>query len=254
MATQHVQALDRLIDLLEAVAEGPSSLTEIARRTRLSTPTAYRLLGGLVAQQLVIRDPESATFRLGPGFLVLAPGSVSGIGAVPSLGRSILDRLAASTGETAALHEQQGDECVVMEAVHHLDTIHYRANSGTRAPLHDGAAGIVLLAFSETQAGRAVVEGQRSTRGATVAHALERRLRDCRRDGFALSIGEHVRDAAAVSVPVRGGRHLLALSILGPRDRLPTPTLMRFLPELHEAARVFGVVLDGGVAIQTESA
>src|ERR1700757_1459362 len=117
MANDRVQVIDRSIDLLEALAQGPSSLTEICRQTGLSKGTAFRLLAGLSARGMVMKDPVGNSYVLGPGLLRLVQDALAGIGAVVTVGSNALRELSERTGETVALDVQVGVERVCVEEI-----------------------------------------------------------------------------------------------------------------------------------------
>lgn len=56
------------VRLLELLGEGPAyqQLTDLAERSHMSIPTVHRLLRSLVLAQLVVQDPRSSRYGLGP--------------------------------------------------------------------------------------------------------------------------------------------------------------------------------------------
>src|SRR5699024_4657443 len=56
------------VALLELLSEGPAyqQLTDLAERSRFSIPTVHRLLRSLVLADLVVQDPRSSRYALGP--------------------------------------------------------------------------------------------------------------------------------------------------------------------------------------------
>jgi DNA-binding IclR family transcriptional regulator len=67
--------------------------------------------------------------------------------------------------------------------------------------------------------------------------ALRQELETVRRQGYAMSTGERIPGAAAVSVPVHGLQGFLAsLSVLGPADRLQKRRRLELVPLLQETA------------------
>ena len=148
MEHEHVQVIDRSIDLLETLSEGPRSLTEVCRVTGLSKGTAFRLLAGLIARGMVMKDPVGSTYMLGPALFGLVQGALSGIGAIATVGRTALRELSEATGETVALHVQSGLERLNVEEVPSRHSIRYSSLASGVAPVHNASVGLVLLAFS----------------------------------------------------------------------------------------------------------
>jgi IclR family transcriptional regulator, KDG regulon repressor len=240
----HVQVIDRSIDLLETLSEGPRSLTDLCRVTGLPKGTAFRLLAGLAARGMVIKDPVGGTYMVGPALLGLLQGTLSGIGAIATVGQTALRELSESTGETVALHVQSGLERLNLEEVPSLQSIRYSSLAGAVAPVHNGSVGAVLLAFSPEKRCERTLDLLEASGEAFDRGAVEARLSKARRDRYAISIGERVPGATAISVPVQSHHMLLALSVLGPQPRLPVARLKSFLPEMRRAADRLVVVLD----------
>jgi DNA-binding IclR family transcriptional regulator len=242
-----VQVIERSFDILEALREGPRSLTEICRATLLSKGTTYRLLTGLAVRNVVIKDPLTANYMLGPGLLRLVQGAFLGIGAIATLGRNALERLTEATGETVALHVPAGIERVCIDEVPSPQVIRYTSGVGASAPLHVGSAGKVLLAFmDEGERERSLRLLERQTDGNSPPRSLRDTVRQTANEGFATSISERVEGASAISVPVRSSLLLMSLSVLGPTQRLPRSRLLEFLPPLRATAGGIAAILDEG--------
>jgi DNA-binding IclR family transcriptional regulator len=246
MAGGRVQVIERSLDLLEALSEGPRSLSAVCRTTGLSKATAFRLLAGLNHRGVVIKDPATATYMLGPGLLRLVHGAMTGLAAIAALGRAEIERLALVTGETVALHVQAGLERSCVDEVPSTQTIRYTSSVGSVARLDVGSAGQVLLAFMPAEErGRslALLEGRLREEGADPAR-LRRQIAAVGRQGWATSLGERVKGAAAISVPVGSRPLLLALSVLGPDTRLDKASLKAMLPEMQRTAAALAGLID----------
>jgi DNA-binding IclR family transcriptional regulator len=239
-----VQVIDRSIDLLEALSDGPRSLTEMSRATGIPKGTAFRLLAGLAARGMVIKDPVGSSYALGPGLLRLVQGALSGIGAIGTVGRAELEQLSEETGETVALHVQTGLERTCIQEIPSRHSIRYSALVGAVAPIQNGANGIVLLAFTADERRERTLELLDASGQELDRRALDGRLKKAQRDGWAISVAERVPGATAISVPVQSDHLLLALSVLGPEARLPPAVLKRFLPAMRRTAEHLVAVLD----------
>lgn len=239
--SNRVQSVERSIGILMALAEGARTLTDVTRATGLSKGTAFRLLASLNHEQLVVKDPASNVYLLGPGFLRMFQGVMGDLGSIATLARPVLQRLWASSRETVTLHVSLGAERICVAELPSPEPIRYISTVGATAPLHTGSAGKVLLAFMPPETRERTLAGLPLTAltEATITDAsvLRQELATVERQGWAMSSGERISGASAISVPVRdGSRIVAALSVLGPRDRLTPKACMDLLGELRAAA------------------
>src|ERR1700742_72478 len=108
--TSPVRAVTRAMDVLLSLEDGPQSLAQIADATGLTKPTAHRLLATLFRNQLVIQNPYTSDYMLGPGCLGIANAVLRGLGGLGLLAHEILERLAEVSQETVALHVPAGTQ------------------------------------------------------------------------------------------------------------------------------------------------
>lgn len=239
-----VKAVERSIDLLLLLAEAPMTLTEVGQRTRMSKSTVLRLLTTLGHGGLVVRDPVNKDYRLGPGCLRLGQGFITGKGGFEILGREALRHLWTSTGETIAVHIRLGRQRVCVDEIPSAQALRLVSGVGMAAPVHLGSAGRVLLAFLPPEDVTALMEGVAFGEGGfpvTSMAAFEAELATVRSRGYALSEGERVPGASAVSVPVHGPDGVIAaLSALGPGGRFTVDKRLAALEELASAAQAIG--------------
>jgi DNA-binding IclR family transcriptional regulator len=238
-----VRSVARATDILLALEHGPQSLGRVAHRTGLSKPTAHRLLASLSYRQMVIQDPQTGEYMLGPGSFGIADAVMRGVAGLGVLAGPVLERLSRETGETAALHVRAGLERVCIGQVPSPQPVRYTARVGAANPLHTGSMGKLLLAFSDDTE-RAELLDQLPLRAVTEATitdraTLEAALGQIRRRGYAVSHGERAIGVVAMSAPIfAADRQILAaLSILGPESRLTDSVLAGLRPLLLEAAR-----------------
>jgi DNA-binding IclR family transcriptional regulator len=253
MSDGRVQSVERGIDILMALANGPKTLTEVKIETGLSKGTAFRLLASLNYENLVVKEAHSNLYMLGPGFLRLFQGVMQGVGAITAVAKPALTSLWEETEETVTVHVRVGAERICIEELPSPQPIRYVSTLGAAAPLHVGSAGKVLIAFMES----AEMEKTLQTlpllpvTSATISDldALRAELDTVRRQGYAMSHGERIPGASAVSVPVRGLQGFLAsLSVLGPADRLPRKRRLELVPLLQSTAEGIGTALSSAGA------
>lgn len=258
--TNRVQAVERSIGILMALANGARTLTDVTRATGLSKGTAFRLLASLNYEQLVVKDPAANVYLLGPGFLRMFQGVMGDLGSIGTLARPQLEELWQRSGETVTLHVSIGAERICVAELPSPQPIRYVSTVGATAPLHVGSAGKVLLAFLDpTRLERTLAAlSLTAMTGATTTDpaVLRQELEAVARQGWAMSTGERITGASAISIPVSGGPGVLAsLSVLGPSDRLTAQARMALLPELERAAAgIEATLASGNLEIGDETA
>jgi DNA-binding IclR family transcriptional regulator len=247
--TSPVRAVARAMDVLLSLVDGPLSLARIAERTSLTKPTAHRLLATLGRDQLIIQDPSTSDYMLGPACLGIADSVLRGLGGLGMLARTTLEGLAETSRETVALHVPAGTQRVCVEQVPSPQPVRYTSTVGVAKPIYTGAMGKVLLAFMGDESRDELMRRMPFTRvtDATIVDRdeLGKQIRKAQVDGYSVSYGEQAEGVAAVSAPVFGinGHLLAALSVLGPANRLPRSTMEEIAPLVRKAAEEISVSL-----------
>jgi DNA-binding IclR family transcriptional regulator len=213
------QAVLRAITLLKAFtgARPELSLTDLARRARLNKTTAYRLITALESEGLVMRNPATDAYRLGPQMIALG-GHAMRANDLHFASHLELDALAQATGETATLEvlaAAQGgapeEVLILLEVVgrHVLGASQY---VGTRWPAATTSTGKVLLAHQPADLLARMA----------LPDALRQELPAIRQQGYAIADGDLEAGYLAIGAPVRSheGGVLAAISIGGPSSRL----------------------------------
>src|ERR1700753_1569078 len=149
--TSPVRAVTRAMDVLLSLEDGPQSLAKIADATGLTKPTAHRLLATLSRNQLVIQNPWTSDYMLGPGCLGIANAVLTGLGALGLMSQAILEGRAKASQESVALHVPAGTQRVCVAQVPSPQPVRYTADVGVAKPLYTGAMGKILLAFANEQ-------------------------------------------------------------------------------------------------------
>jgi DNA-binding IclR family transcriptional regulator len=240
--TTAVGTLDRIVDILNAVEAGARSYTDITRATRLSRPTAHRLIRALELHGFLLQA-GSAGYALGPRLLSLAASAMRDL-PLRDLAHPALERLAKSTGESAQLYVRDGDVRVCIDAVESESELRTIVAIGATLPLTKGSAGKVFLAWTADDDRKRVLAALPDD--ATIS--LARTIATTARRGWADSIGEREAGVASVSAPVFDGAATLvaAVSVSGPANRIGALRGRRYAPAVTDAARQIEAAL--GVA------
>ncbi len=221
--SSYVQSVDRAIALLRALAAsgGTASAPALAHRCGLNRATAYRLLVTLEQQSMVVRDPASGLFSLGPTISELQPGFRRQD--LAEQAQPVLERLSLETGETACLGVIRGDLVeYVAEVIPAI--IDEESWLGQRVHLHASSMGKAFLAFIEESRVDAIVgESMSRYTDSTITELtrLHAELAQTRLQGYAVCRGELEEGSWGVASPVIGahGEPVAVLCLWGPDNR-----------------------------------
>ncbi len=221
---------------------------EIARRLQLAPSTVGRILVELSKAQVVVQNPQTQRYSLSARVLRWARASQQ-LNSLRQMSLSILQALNQSTGETATLSILQGKNRLVLERVESPYAMRYVINPGDILPLHSGASGKIFLAFMDQKQREEILSdtGLPSFTDNTITdrQKLEEELRKIRQQGYAISIGERVRDTASVAAPVFNtrGEVVASISISGPLTRLNVQQLELYKDKVIQACRELSQVM-----------
>lgn len=211
------QSVERTVALLRELAGTGirgARLVDLAARVGIEYPTAHRIVGCLVQQRLVTKDPLTRHYSLGPLVYEL------GLAAKPRVDlrevcEPMLHRLAGKTGDTIFLNIRSGLDAVCVdrrEGNCPIKALVYEI--GARRPLGIGAGGLALLMplpWAEIQH----VIRQNTPRFAAYGKlsvpymlATLKRAHDC---GYVIASNVLVQGVTSVALPF-GGSHGLALA------------------------------------------
>ena len=222
-----MQSLDRGLGILEelSTAGQPLGITDLSRRLGLSKGSVSRFVTTLVQRNYVLRDPDTAKYRLGLRLIKLGHMAAAKLD-IRDLAQPVMARLHAATSETVHLTVLSDEGYMVF-----LDKLD--SNKGTRPniqlsahlPPHCVANGKAILAF------RPRTEAERILRGNLHRHTkttitrwpeMQVALDNVRRLGHAENHGEFRDDVSGIAAPIRDHTNLAvaALGISVPTNRM----------------------------------
>lgn len=202
--------LARGIELLTVMIDSDQDthgVRELAGRLEVSPSTVHRLLTDLEKLGLVGRT-ETGNYRLGLEFLRLAWTTVDRY-PLQEVSTDTLRELAEHSGETSffAIYGEQRQQMMFSLAVESSHPLRYTLPLKRWIPLYAGASGLAILAYLPADARRELLRKAHpalTERTVVDPVALERRLEDIVRDGYALTRGERIEGAVAIASPVFG--------------------------------------------------
>src|SRR5947199_2877264 len=226
-ALSRVQATERAFAVLNALADGPVGVTEVAERVDLPKSTAARMLASLAREGAVEQVPGGTRYRLGPRIETLATG-LGSMRSLVAIARPHLAELAASLGEAAGLSMPDGDE------VHYVDQVDsptpnpvgIRDWTGSPVPVHAVSSGLLFLAHRPAAAiDRYLAEPLTALTERTVTDptAVRDRLRAVALAGYAWVHDEFAMGISSVAAGIAdaSGEVVAAVHVHGPSYRFP---------------------------------
>lgn len=209
---------------------------ELADHLGASRSTVNRILARLVEERLVSRDASGA-YIVGPRLKVLSR-TLQEHHPLFMQGADILGRLSKETGATAllAIASPYPEECFVLVSREPDSPVRYTLKAGTRLPTHAGALGLAILARRGTEGLpenlKKFTDDSLDTRA-----RIQEALRTYSSIGAAVSIGQHIPDAAGVAVPISMNEHLIgSISLSRPRNEFDESAIPQTAELLRRAA------------------
>lgn len=238
------QSIDRAARILVRLVESEDAVTlsGVMEETRLPKTTAARLLRALERNGLAQRR-RGGGFRPGPVLVEYARRD-SAVGDLATLALPFLERLGATTGETAniAIPTPAGvARLAQVDSNHPLGAGNW---VGRRIPIHASSMGKVFMAFGAAQPpfGRLARLGPRTI---TSLEDLIAELEQVRHDGFATTWDELDEGLCSAAAPVTGARGsvIAAISVSAPTVRTSRPRLRTVAHQVVDEARALSELI-----------
>ena len=241
MATSKiVNSITKGADILRNLSEGIDRISDLSKNLQLSKSTAHRLLKTLEISELVMQDPITRRYYLGPLIPKLASRPIIAHQNLIICAFGEMKHLRDFSGETVVLHIRIGLERICLEEVESLENIKYTAGKGFVAPVYTGSAGKILLSELKNGELQLLVENLQlnpiGPHTVTDKKPLLKELEKVRKQGYATSFGERIHGSASISVPIENYICPVALSVLGPDNRFSLNMMMNVLKEMKKSA------------------
>jgi len=251
-----VQVLDRMLNILDVLAQSDSDLgpSELGEKLSLHRSTTHRLLKVLERHQLIRKSPVEGKYGLGIKLFELGNRVVSQFD-LGTRSQPFLRRLVDATGETAHVCVLNDAEMVSVANVEGPWTVRTPSTVGRRTPLHCTSVGKVLLAHLPKSEQSRLLDRltltRRTRRTIVTRAALEAELERVRRRGFGMDNEEIEDGLRCIGTPVFNhlGYVTAAISVAGPVFRM---TRQR-VPEIVRAVKAAGRDLSHDIGYRSES-
>jgi len=202
-----VEQASRVLFCLAASSSSHMSLPDICAQVGIHKSKAYSILQTLQKFGLVQRNPDRKGYSLGPSLITLSRKVLDDFD-VPRLAGPVLEELATKSGGTATLGLIADRKVYVVAKNEGGAGIGVSIRTGHRFPLTYGSHGKAIAAFLPKKELQLLLQDanlyfhgspEKLDRG-----RLEVELAQCRRDGFALDLGEVKPGLNSVATPVFG--------------------------------------------------
>jgi len=249
-AAEGTAALEKALDVLDAVGDSRTGLSqvELGQRLRLPRTTLYRLLGTLVGRGLLRRDPLRRVYCLGQRCFEYARNSYAMPDLVAAAGVE-LRALRDISGETTYLAALDGLEVVSLERCDGAHSQRSHTEPGQRKPLHCTSQGKAILAALPPEQREAIVReielAALTPRTITDRRRLHSELKLTATRGWSIDDEEIVTGTRCCGAAIidTQGQVRGAISVAGPAFRLSLERVALLGPEVAEAARRIGAQL-----------
>ncbi len=237
-----VPAVEQAMRILFQMAEAESShmsLTEIYGKADISKSKAFSILQTLKHFGVIQRDVDKKGYSLGPGLITLSRKVLDNFNA-PRLAEPLLMRLVKIAGGTATFGLIADDKVFVAAKYEEGTGIGVTIRVGQRFPLTYGSHGKAIVSFLPLKEQKSVLDGKKlyfhGTPEKFDRNRLDKELAACRRDGYALDIGDIKPGLNTVASPVLGinGAPIGYLAVIG---LFSARTVKNLGPSVSEAGK-----------------
>jgi DNA-binding IclR family transcriptional regulator len=218
-------SLERSTNILLCLSDGINTNTEIAKYCSYSTSTVHRLLKVLKNLNWVVQDSINRKYYLGPVINHLLSNQADThryllVNALQEMVR--LSHFSRETVSLTVMVQLRSSLLHFIPSEQELKIVEPDSAQGTQFAV--GATARVLLSQLDELEIKEVLNkvDMFGSRGKSAAErkALTAQLMDIKRKGYGVSYGERIVGAMCISAAVKNYSHPVALSILGPENRL----------------------------------
>src|SRR5699024_6443846 len=195
------------------------SISEIEKELEYPKSTIFRILNSLIKENFIVQHPDTQRYSIGVEFFRLGSIFQSNLD-IRGTSLPIMEELAESSLETVELNIIDGIERLCIEKIDSPQPVRNFVRIGDRHPLHLGASGKCLLAFTDTKNQEELLSEIRQEYKVDVPK-IRSELKLIQQNGYSLTKGERVPGSFAVSAPLYGesGRLVGSITLAGPVQR-----------------------------------
>lgn len=236
--TQGSQTLQRGLDLLDQVIDGPIKLADLSVRMGLTRSTTHRLANALVERGFLIFLPREG-YQLGPKLLQLGFLAQSQADVV-QIARPHLEALASLSEDTVHIGRLDGDQALYLDKIAGRRRVDISSRIGDRHPLTSTGLGKALILDDPEVRWTRLLETEREkgTQRAETGAWLER-MREYVREGRSFDLEENEDQIRCVAAPVRdaSGTIVAAISLSSAAQYMDDERMATLSGEVRDTAQ-----------------
>lgn len=199
------------------------TFTEIVEKIELPKSTTSRILSTLEYEGFVVRDQDTQKYKLGHTIYLLGLIARESMD-IRTVSIPFLEKMTKMTDETSNLYLLENYDRVCIAQIESPMPIKQLVKVGERLPIWAGATGRSILAqLDETTWHDMEKELKQFTEKTVVdPEKFNKDLREIRKKGYSLSLGEKFDEVGCVAAPIFNENGVIGcISIAGPVYRFP---------------------------------
>jgi DNA-binding IclR family transcriptional regulator len=223
-----IRSVQRALNILQCFDWDNKELTfsEIVDKISLPKSTTSRILSTLENEGFLIRDPDTMKYKLGHSIYLLGIVAKESLD-IRSISLPFMEKMTKLTNETSNLYLLENYDRVCIAQVPSPMPIKQTVQVGERFPIWAGATGRSILAFLDESVWDEMIKELKQFTDKTVVDPDEfiNDLREIRRKGYSVSMGEKFVEIGCVAAPIFNANRVIGcISISGPVYRFPKDT------------------------------
>jgi DNA-binding IclR family transcriptional regulator len=235
---QRSQTLVRGFQIIDAVAEHPRNIQEIASVTGLTYSTVHRIVA-VLQEQRYLKPEKSRGFTLGPRLIELGFTAYSRVDLV-QVARPWLDELSGLTHDTVHLARREGWEVTYLDKLPGARPVEISSRVGGRKPIISTGVGKALL-FDEPEL---VLKQLYEQDGHLLPDGMSQKdwlamMASYRAGGYSYDLGEDAPSIRCVAAPLRDatGKIIAAVSVSSTMEYMSPARMTDLIPLVQRIAK-----------------
>lgn len=207
-----LSSIEKTIMIMKRLAQEPFQMTaiELSDELNINRSTVHRILNILKKEMLVMQNPVSKNYSLGPGAYHIGAAYISNQTDSEQI-RYILNEVARETKQSVGYAVLVEDRIMTIYEIENYQPIKIGYRPGSFYPIHCGAYGKCIMAFYEPQEKlREIVYStelfKKTHNTITDPEKLLKEYERIRQRGYAISDEENLLGAIGIGAPVRNSK------------------------------------------------